>query len=130
MKKRILLIQPENREINAFRKKQLNNFVQITMPYLAAFVDETRYEITLIDEYNQKIPFRSGFDLVAITVNTPNAFHCYEISRNFRDRGVKVVLGGPHVTLLPEEASRICGTEIFARLTIVWFAYKILVKRE
>ncbi len=104
MKKRILLIQPENREINSFRKKQFNNFVQITMPYLAGFVDESLYDITLVDEYSQKIPFGSAFDLVAITVNTPNAHHCYEISRRFRAGGAKAVLGGPHVTLLPEEA--------------------------
>ncbi len=57
MKKKILLIQPENKEINNFRKKQFNNFVQITIPYLAAFIDEILYEITLVDEYNQKIPF-------------------------------------------------------------------------
>ena len=41
MKYKILLIQPENKEINRVRRKQLNNFVQITMPYLAAFIDET-----------------------------------------------------------------------------------------
>lgn len=35
MKKKILLITPENEEINRFRKNQFNNFIQITMPYLA-----------------------------------------------------------------------------------------------
>lgn len=108
MKKSILMITPENKEINQFRRKQFNNFIQITMPYLAAFIDETRYKILLIDEYNQNIPFDKKFDLVAITVNTPNATHCYNISREFRKRGIKVVLGGPHVTLLPEEAQQHC----------------------
>ncbi|WP_332841849.1 hypothetical protein [Paraclostridium bifermentans] len=77
MKKSILMITPENKEINRFRKRQINNFIQITMPYLAAFIDESKYEITLIDEYNQKIPFEKDFDLVVITVNTANAPHCY-----------------------------------------------------
>jgi len=53
---KLLMIQPENREINRFRRKQFNNFLQITIPYLAAFVDESQYEITIIDEYRQKIP--------------------------------------------------------------------------
>ena len=35
--------------------------------------------LTLIDEYNQTIPYVQHFDLVAITVNTPNASHCYRI---------------------------------------------------
>ncbi len=53
MKKSILMITPENKEINAFRRKQFNNFIQITMPYLAGFIDQSKYEITLVDEYNQ-----------------------------------------------------------------------------
>lgn len=64
MKKTILMITPENEEINRFRKRQLNNFIQITMPYLAAFIDESKYEITLIDEYNQKIPFDQYYNLI------------------------------------------------------------------
>ncbi|MCE3199176.1 hypothetical protein JI735_14925 [Paenibacillus sonchi] len=49
MKKSILLIQPENQKINSFRRKQFNNFVQITMPYLAGFIDEAKYKITLVE---------------------------------------------------------------------------------
>jgi hypothetical protein len=54
-KRTILLITPENEEINRFRKRQFNNFTQITMPYLAGFIDEARYQIRLVDEYNQRI---------------------------------------------------------------------------
>ncbi|MCL2120522.1 MAG: hypothetical protein FWH27_19075 [Planctomycetaceae bacterium] len=86
MKQTLLLVQPENPEIHRFRCRQFNNFTQITMPYLAAFIDESRYEITLVDEYHQKIPFHRSFDLVAVTVNTPNARHCYGMSRAFREK--------------------------------------------
>ncbi len=120
MKKSILLIQPENPQIHRFRRKQFNNFSQITMPYLAAFIDENRYEITLVDEYNQKIPYHLPFDLVAITVNTSNAPHCYEISRIFREKGTKVVFGGPHVTLLPDEAGLYCDTVLVGEGEGIW----------
>ncbi|ATW25780.1 hypothetical protein DCMF_14310 [Candidatus Formimonas warabiya] len=120
MKKKILLIQPENKEINNFRKKQFNNFVQITIPYLAAFIDEDLFEITLVDEYSQKIPFDIAFDLIAITVNTPNAYHCYKISKIFRDKGAKVVLGGPHVTLLPNEAEKHCDYLVVGESEETW----------
>src|SRR5262249_50921925 len=36
--------------------------------------------------------------------NTPNARHVYHLADAFRRRGRLVVLGGPHATLLPEEA--------------------------
>ncbi len=120
MKKKILLITPESEEINRFRKRQFNNFIQITMPYLAGFIDESKYEIKLIDEYNQKIPFKEKFDLIAITVNTPNASHCYNISNKFRNNGCKVVLGGPHVTLMPDEAIKYCDYIIVGEAEDIW----------
>ncbi len=120
MKKKILLIQPENEEIHRFRKRQLNNFSQITMPYLASFINEEYYEITLIDEYNQKIPYKRHFELVAITVNTANAPHCYEISKAFRKKGSAVVFGGPHATLLPEEAAKHCDTVLIGEGEVIW----------
>jgi radical SAM superfamily enzyme YgiQ (UPF0313 family) len=120
MKKSILLIQPENREINRFRRKQFNNFVQLTMPYLAAFIDENFYEICLTDEYNQQIPYTRRFDLVAITVNTPNAPHCYRIAKIFRDKGVTVVMGGPHATLLPDEVQEHCDHLLTGECEETW----------
>lgn len=120
MKRKILMITPENREINEFRRKQFNNFTQITMPYLAGFIDETKYAIILIDEYNQKIPFDDGLDLVAITVNTPNASHCYNIADRFRHKGSKVVFGGPHSTLLPEESIKFCDYIIIGEAEEIW----------
>ncbi|WP_208925840.1 B12-binding domain-containing radical SAM protein [Desulfitobacterium hafniense] len=99
----LLMITPENSEINKFRAHQLNNFTQLTMPYLAGFVPE-EYSIRLLDEYTEPILFEK-VDLVAITVNTPNAPHVYSISKRFRELGTWVALGGPHVTLNPEEAA-------------------------
>lgn len=114
------MITPENIEINRFRKRQFNNFIQITMPYLASFVDEEKYFITQVDEYNQKIPYDQHFDLVAITVNTSNAAHCYRMSAEFRSRGAKVVFGGPHVTLLPDEALEYCDYLIIGEAEYIW----------
>jgi radical SAM superfamily enzyme YgiQ (UPF0313 family) len=116
----LLMLQPENREINRFRRWQFNNFSQITIPYLAAFVDERLYAITLVDEYSGKVPYDKRFDLVAITVNTPNAPHCYEMSARFRALGAKVVMGGPHATLLPEEVSRHCDHLMVGEGEVTW----------
>lgn len=100
---RVLLITPENPHVKAFRRGQLNNFAQLTMPYLSAFVKPPD-EVSLIDEYNQTVDFDTPADLVGVTCNTPNATHVYRMAEKFRERGRLVVLGGPHVTLMPEEA--------------------------
>jgi len=119
-RKRILLITPENPEIKRVRRRQLNNFTQITMPYLAGFIDEARYQIELVDEYNQHIPYERTFDVVAITVNTPNATHCYRMAAHFRARGIRVVMGGPHATLQPDEAARHCDHLVVGEAEETW----------
>ena len=118
--KSILLITPENAEIHRFRKRQFNNFTQLTMPYLAGFVDESRYRIRLVDEYNERIPLDCPADLVALTVNTPNATHCCEIAAHFRARGVKVVMGGPHATLRPDETAAHCDHLVVGEAEETW----------
>jgi len=75
------------------------------MPYLAARVPSD-WQVTHVDEEAESINWTDQPDLVGITFHTPSAYHAYSLAAGFRSRGVCVVLGGPHVTLLPEEASR------------------------
>jgi radical SAM superfamily enzyme YgiQ (UPF0313 family) len=81
------------------------NFQQITMPYLAAFVPPD-WDVIHIDEAITPVDVTAQVDLVGITFHTPSASHVYEIAAQFRSRGIPVVLGGPHVTLLPDEAQQ------------------------
>jgi radical SAM superfamily enzyme YgiQ (UPF0313 family) len=115
----ILLITPENRFIRAFRHGQFNNFAQLTMPYLAGFV-HAPHQVTIVDEYNQAICFDTPADLVGITCNTPNAGHVYGLADSFRHRGRMVVLGGPHATLLPEEAKDHADAVVIGEAERTW----------
>ena len=115
----VLLITPENRFIKAFRRGQLNNFAQLSMPYLAAFV-RPPHQVIHVDEYNQTIDFESPADLVGITCNTPNSTHVYRIADEFRRRGRPVVLGGPHVTLLPQEAKMHADSIVVGEAEDTW----------
>ena len=63
-------------------------------------------EVRFHDDRMEEIPFDEPTDLVAISVETFTALRSYKIARAFRARGVPVVMGGYHVTLLPEEAAR------------------------
>jgi radical SAM superfamily enzyme YgiQ (UPF0313 family) len=116
---RVLLVTPENRFLKAFRRGQLNNFVQLTMPYLAAFV-RPPHEVALCDEYNQTVDFDAKTDLVGITCNTPNASHVYRMADTFRARGRLVVLGGPHATLMPDEAKPHADSVVVGEADETW----------
>ena len=85
------------------RRSRVLNFQQITMPYLAAFAPP-HWTVLHVDEAAEPVNLDAPADLVAITFHTPSAPHAYALAGRFRQRGTTVVLGGPHVTLLPEEA--------------------------
>jgi radical SAM superfamily enzyme YgiQ (UPF0313 family) len=75
------------------------------MPYLAARVPSD-WHVSHVDEEAEEIDWTDQPDVVGITFHTPSADHAYSLAARFRSRGVCVVMGGPHVTLLPDEAAR------------------------
>ncbi len=102
---KLLLITASSPEIHKIRRSRFLNFQQITMPYLAALTPPS-WQVEHIDEEVSPVDFAAQADLVGITFHTPSAQHAYEIAARFRARGIPVVMGGPHVTLLPDEAAR------------------------
>ena len=60
-------------------------------------------ETTLVDERIE--PLRMGpTDLVAMTVETFTARRAYQIAADYRRRGIPVVMGGHHPSMLPDES--------------------------
>ena len=99
------MITASSPEIRRVRRARVLNFQQITMPYLAARVP-LHWQVFHVDEEVEKINWDMHPDVVGITFHTPSAFHAYEIAQQFRACGSYVVLGGPHATLLPDEAAQ------------------------
>src|SRR5688572_29579604 len=79
-------------------------------------------EVRFYDDRMESIPFDEPTDLVAISVETFTAMRAYKIARRFRARGVPVVLGGYHVTLLPEEAAEEADSIVVGDAEPVWAA--------
>ncbi|MCW7490835.1 B12-binding domain-containing radical SAM protein [Leptospira meyeri] len=78
----------------------------LTLTTLAALVPEDlNAEVKIYDEGIEDLPSHIDADLVGMTVITGSAPRSYELSKLFRNQGKTVILGGPHVTLLPEEAT-------------------------
>jgi radical SAM superfamily enzyme YgiQ (UPF0313 family) len=77
-------------------------------------------DIALVDDRCEPVPYDTPTDLVAITVETFTARRAYEISAEYRSRGVPVVLGGFHPTLLPEEAALHADAVVVGDAEPVW----------
>src|SRR6516225_4610903 len=77
-------------------------------------------EVRFYDDRMEEIPFDEPTDLVAISVETFTAQRAYKIARAFRARGVPVVLGGYHVTLIPDEAAQEADALVVGDAEPVW----------
>jgi radical SAM superfamily enzyme YgiQ (UPF0313 family) len=76
---------------------------QLSLHILASLTPKD-VDITVVDEEIREIDFSLDFDLVGISCMTATANRSYQVSDMFRQRGSKVVLGGIHPTILPQEA--------------------------
>lgn len=77
--------------------------VPLAAPTVAALTPR-EVDVRIVDENVEAVPFDDDADLVGITVMTLQAPRAYEIADEYRRRGKKVVLGGVHVSMLPDEA--------------------------
>jgi radical SAM superfamily enzyme YgiQ (UPF0313 family) len=77
-------------------------------------------DVCFFDERLEPIPFDHDTDLVAMTVETYTARRAYQIADGFRRRGVPVVMGGYHPTLLPEEALEFCDAIVKGDAENTW----------
>ena len=86
--------------------KKTMRYAPLTLTTLAALVPpEIPADIRLIDEGVDEIdPAAIDADLVGISAITGTAPRAYAIAAALRRRGIPVVLGGVHPTLVPDEA--------------------------
>ncbi|MDR0571125.1 MAG: B12-binding domain-containing radical SAM protein [Clostridiales Family XIII bacterium] len=122
---RILLIAPD---LESKFKKSPKGF---NIPYpimfstcglqlLAALTPE-EYYVRIVDEtVNERVPYDEHWDLVGITMMTTQSSRGYVIADKFREKGVKVVIGGYHASVLPEEALQHCDAVCVGEGERVW----------
>jgi len=94
------------------------------MPPLALAILAARtprsVEVNLFDQRIESVPRDDSPDLVAITVETFTARQAYEIAKGYRSRGIPVVMGGFHPTLLPGEAAHHADVVVSGDAEGVW----------
>ena len=106
---KIALISPKGplyRHRNGIFKKSLR-YAPLTLTTLASLTPpDINAEHLIFDEGIEDVPLDIEADLIGMTVITGTAPRAYQLATHYRKRGVAVVLGGPHVTLVPDEAAK------------------------
>jgi len=76
---------------------------RVNLPLLAALTPPG-HTITIVEEAFAPDDIKQDVDLVGITVLTELVPRAYQIADTYRRKGVKVVMGGIHPTVMPDEA--------------------------
>ena len=98
---KILLISPSSDEfVNHSKGKKT---ICTALPLLAAYTP-AEHQIIIADQNYGDCVYMDNIDLVGISAMTPQAHTAYKISSYYKERGTKVVMGGIHASMLPEEA--------------------------
>ena len=100
---KLLLVSPSRKFGKLIKVPKALKIPQLGLHILASLTPND-VDITGVDEEIREIDFSLDFDLVGISCMTATANRSYQLSDIFRQRGSKVVLGGIHPTILPQEA--------------------------
>lgn len=114
---KILLISPSTRPDS-------KTAAALMIPQLGLHILEgltpPEHEVKIVEEEVEDINIDEPCDLVGISCMTANAPRAYHLADEFRQRGRKVVLGGVHPSILPDEAIRHADAVVVGEAEGLW----------
>jgi len=124
---KILFVSPDqvkkNRKIDILRyinEKILFGFGKsLTFQILAALTPDGN-QIEYVEGSHPEINYNNDYDIVGISASTKNILLAYEIADRFRQKGIKVVIGGWHASALPEEAKQHADSVVIGEAEETW----------
>ena len=116
---KIKLIAPHEQIEDNISSAQTFKIQKVNLPLIAALTPP-EHLVKIVDESFASDDINEEVDLVGITVMTDLARRGYQIGDTYRQRGVKVVMGGIHPTVLPEEALQHADAVVIGEAEEVW----------
>lgn len=114
---KILLVMPHPNTKRSFLSKF--QYPSLTLQQIAG-ITPREHDVEIVDERYENINFNKNYDLVGISCLTYNSLRGYEVSDIFRKRGIPVVFGGYHASLLPEETKQHADSVIIGEAEYTW----------
>jgi radical SAM superfamily enzyme YgiQ (UPF0313 family) len=75
---------------------------------------------TICDLRFDKVPLDQHWDLAGISVQTGAVKPAFELAHALRSRGIKVVLGGPYVTIFPDQCRDHADSLVIGEADDIW----------
>jgi len=118
---KLLLILPKNNRSywGGVSKSGKAGFVRLNLPTIAALTPKD-WDVEILDARVKPVDYDTRVDLVGITGFTAEMPSAYSIADNFRKKSVKVVMGGVHVSAVPDEALKHADAIVIGEAELVW----------
>ncbi len=114
---RLLLINPASKRFGLGNIRS-TAWPPLNLPYLAALTPD-HYTVEIIDENIEPFRFKKA-DIVGITAYSSAVNRGYEIAQIYRQQGIPTVMGGIHVSMMPEEAINYCDAIVVGEAEHIW----------
>jgi radical SAM superfamily enzyme YgiQ (UPF0313 family) len=122
---RILLVLPAADSVRVTRPgarvppRAMLRFSVLPLTTVAALTPP-EHEVVLCDENVEALDLDVRVDLVGLSFMTAVAPRAYEIAALFRRRGIPVVAGGYHATLVPDEVAPYVDAVVVGEAEVLW----------
>ncbi len=97
---------------------RFSTFQPLGLAYTAA-VTPSHWEVKIADENMGVFEFEEA-DMVGITAFTSNINRAYEIARLYKAHGTKVIMGGIHASMLPDEVLQYADAVVIGEVEGIW----------
>ncbi len=91
----------------------------LTLQQIAG-ITPREHEVEIADERYIDIDFNKKYDLIGISTLTYNSIRGYEIANIFRKKGIPVVFGGYHASLMPDEVKKHADSVVIGEAEYTW----------
>lgn len=115
---KILLVKPAWYHFGgAHRYEEMVRVPPVNLGIIAALSEG--HDVEIVDEDEEEIDYNKDVDIVGITVPTFTINNVKEITKKFQQRGVQVILGGVHPSLVPDECD-FADSIVIGEAELIW----------
>uniref|UniRef100_A0A7C4XED3 B12-binding domain-containing radical SAM protein n=1 Tax=candidate division WOR-3 bacterium TaxID=2052148 RepID=A0A7C4XED3_UNCW3 len=113
---KLLLVSPRASE----KKPPIGLKIPQLALHILAALTPSDVDLTVVDEQVNDIDFKEHYDLAGISIMTANAIRGYKLAKILREKGTRVVFGGIHTSVLPDEALKYGDSVVIGEAEGIW----------
>lgn len=117
---KILLVYPTHLNRHGQPVKYQSAYIPPLVLGILNSLAPAHHQVNVVNDFVEEIDFSVAYDLVAITMLTTQAPRAYQIADRFRAAGARIVLGGIHASVLPDEAAQHADAVVIGEAEHIW----------